>query len=83
MSHPSNASHYASLGNHSSWPIILGPMQTPERLVYSVAEAAEVLGVSTAHLYRMVAKGTMPCVRLGNRVVVPIHAIEEMMGAKK
>ncbi len=46
-------------------------------LVYSVPEAAEVLGVSPWLVYRLVAEGDLPSVRLGDRrLVVPHLALE-------
>ncbi len=46
-------------------------------LVYSVSEAAEVLGISTGLVYRLVKNGTLPSVRLGDkRLVIPHRALE-------
>ena len=41
------------------------------RLVYSVAEAAEVLGISRAFAYELVARGELPVICLGRRRLVP------------
>jgi excisionase family DNA binding protein len=41
------------------------------RLVLTVAEAAELLGISRAFAYELVARGEVPSLRLGRRVVVP------------
>lgn len=43
----------------------------PTRLVLTVAEAAELLGISRAFAYELVARGELPSIRLGRRVVVP------------
>ncbi len=47
--------------------------------VWSVGEAATVLGISRAHAYDLVARGEFPHVRLGRRIVVPKHAIDALL----
>ena len=39
--------------------------------MWSVEEAARLLGISRAHAYELVARGELPHLRLGRRVVVP------------
>lgn len=46
-----------------------------ERLVYSVSEAAELLGVSRAFAYELVARGELPVIRLGRRRLIPKVAL--------
>ena len=56
-----------------------------EKLTYSVAEAAEVLGVSTANMYQIVKRQGFPVVVIGKRRLIPIKALErwvEEMAAK-
>jgi len=70
-------------GSASSQPppgdaLVLRP-RADERLVYSVAEAAAVLGISRAHGYDLVARGELPHLRLGRRVVIPKRVIEELL----
>ena len=50
-----------------------------ERLVYTVAEAARMLGISRAHGYDLVASGELAHVRLGRRVVIPKRVIERLL----
>ena len=50
-----------------------------ERLVWTVEEAAHLLGISRAHAYDLVARGDLPSLRLGRRVVVPKRAIAELI----
>ena len=50
-----------------------------ERLVWTVEEAGRLLGISRAHAYELVARGEIPHVRLGRRVVVPKHVIVTML----
>jgi excisionase family DNA binding protein len=49
------------------------------RLVWTVEEAARLLGISRAHAYELVAREELPHVRLGRRVVVPKHALAELL----
>ena len=53
----------------------LGGPQERERLVYTVAEAAMVLGISRAFAYELVARGELPVIRLGRRRLVPKVAL--------
>jgi excisionase family DNA binding protein len=54
-------------------------MTASERLVWSVEEAGRLLGISRAYAYELVARGELPHVRLGRRVVVPKHAIQALL----
>ena len=49
------------------------------RLVWTVEEAARLLGISRAHAYELVARDELPHLRLGRRLVVPKHAIEALI----
>ena len=42
-----------------------------ERLVYTDAEAGELLGISRVFAYELVARGELPVICLGWRIVVP------------
>ena len=55
-------------------------MSATERLVFSVPEVAELLGISRAFAYELVARGELPVVRLGRRVVVPRVALLAKIG---
>ena len=46
------------------------------RLLYRIAEAAEILGVSRSKAYELVASGEIPSVRLGGTVRVPAAALK-------
>lgn len=50
-----------------------------DRLVWTVEEAARLLGISRAHAYDLVARNQLPHLRLGRRVVVPKHALDELL----
>jgi excisionase family DNA binding protein len=51
------------------------PPSGNERLVYSVAEAGALLGISRAFAYELVARGELPVIRLGRRRLVPKAAL--------
>ena len=57
-------------------PVVTTPNE--ERLVWTVEEAARLLGISRAHAYDLVARDELPHLRLGRRLVVPKHAIEAL-----
>ncbi|XUX01230.1 MAG: helix-turn-helix domain-containing protein [Dehalogenimonas sp.] len=42
-----------------------------EKLVYSVKEAARLLGVSDNHAYELVRQNILPSQRLGKKIVIP------------
>jgi excisionase family DNA binding protein len=49
--------------------------RSEDRLVYTVAEAGELLGISRAFAYELVARGELPVIRLGRRRLVPKVAL--------
>lgn len=49
------------------------------RLVLSVTEAAGLLGISRGLAYELVARGELPSLRLGRRIVVPRRALEALL----
>lgn len=52
------------------------------RLTLTVPQAAQVLGISRALAYELVARGELPSLRLGRRVVVPRRALERFIDDK-
>jgi len=52
-----------------------------DRLVFTVAEAGELLGISRALVYELVARGDLPVIRLGRRRLVPKVALLALVGA--
>jgi excisionase family DNA binding protein len=52
-----------------------------DRLVLSVAEAAEALGVSDDLVYELTQRGELPCLRFGRRKLIPRRAIELLVEA--
>jgi excisionase family DNA binding protein len=53
-----------------------------ERLALTVSEAGSLLGISRALAYELVARGELPSIRLGRRLVVPKVAILELLGLR-
>jgi excisionase family DNA binding protein len=49
------------------------------KLALSVPEVAELLGISRAFAYELVARRELPALRLGRRLVVPRHLIEALL----
>ncbi len=56
-------------------------MSNDRRLSLTVMEAAEVLGISRTLTYELVARGKLPSLRLGRRIVVPRQALEALLEA--
>ena len=50
-----------------------------DQLFLTVGEAAKLLRLSRAFTYELVARGDLPSVRFGRRIVVPRSAIERMV----
>ena len=42
-----------------------------EKLVYSIQEAADLLGISRSYAYELVRNGTIPALVLGRKRVIP------------
>jgi excisionase family DNA binding protein len=58
----------------------LSAVLSDDRLVVSVAEAGRLLGVSRAFAYELAARGELPTIRLGRRIVVPNVALLAIAG---
>lgn len=46
---------------------------------YSVAQVAQMLGMSAMTVYRAIAAGEFPAVRIRGRLIVPARAVEAMV----
>jgi excisionase family DNA binding protein len=53
---------------------------TNDRLVLTVDEVAYLLNISRGLAYELVARGELPAIRLGRRIVIPSVAMEELLG---
>jgi excisionase family DNA binding protein len=49
------------------------------RLVLSIPEAYQALGIGETTLRQLIASGQLPVLRLGRRVLIPISAIEALV----
>ncbi len=54
-------------------------MEPNERLTLTVEEASALLGISRAFAYELVARGELPSLRLGRRLLVPRRALEALL----
>ena len=49
-------------------------------LTMSVTAAARALGISRGLAYELVHRGELPAVRLGRRLLVPVAALDRLVG---
>jgi excisionase family DNA binding protein len=54
-------------------------LEADDRLAYSVNEAAQRLGVGPMTLYREIAEGKLPAIRIRDRVLVPKVVLERLV----
>ena len=53
---------------------------TDEKQVLTVVEAGKVLGLARSAAYEAVARGDIPCIRLGKRrIVVSVRVLERIL----
>jgi excisionase family DNA binding protein len=64
-------------------PIAASRARSEDRIVYTVAEAGELLGISRAFAYELVARGDLPVIRLGRRRLVPKVALLALVEANQ
>jgi excisionase family DNA binding protein len=55
----------------------------PERLGYSIKEAAQATGLSTRTVYRLLEAGTLESVRIGGRVIIKAASLRKLLEADK
>jgi excisionase family DNA binding protein len=64
----------------ASDPVANGPAElASDRLTMTVSEAAAMLGISRALAYDLVARGEIPAIRLGHRIVVPTKRLRDLV----
>ena len=54
-------------------------MNHENKLVYSVIEMAELLGIGRSKAYELVRSRTIPSLRLGRRMVIPKLALSRLL----
>ena len=52
-----------------------------EKLTLTVAETAKCLGIGRNSAYEAIAKGEIPVVKIGKRLLVPKAALEKLLAA--
>lgn len=52
-----------------------------EKIIYTIPEVSELLGISVIHGYLMAKTGQIPTIKLGRRIVVPKAALEKMLAS--
>lgn len=57
------------------------PRARQRQQTLSVAEAAEILGISRSSAFQAANNGQLPVIRIGKRLLVPARALEQMLGA--
>lgn len=50
-----------------------------ERQTATVEEAARILGIGRNSAYEAVRQGTIPVIRIGRRILVPLAALERLL----
>lgn len=50
-----------------------------EKIVYTVFEAAEILGLSIPSTYQGIENGEIPHIRIGRRILIPKSALDKML----
>jgi len=55
--------------------------ENEEKLVYTVTEVAELLGISRPLAFQGVERGEIPCIRVGKRILIPRMALEKLLSA--
>ena len=53
--------------------------QSPDRLTITVTEAAKRLGIGRNSAYAAAKDGTIPTIKIGRRLVVPVAALDRML----
>jgi excisionase family DNA binding protein len=58
----------------------MGERPAIERLAYTAAEVAVMLGVSERHVYESCKRGELPHLKIGRRIVFPHRRFDEWFG---
>lgn len=53
--------------------------RTPQRLTYTVTEAGVILGLGRSAAYGAAARGELPVVKIGRRLLVPKLALDRLL----
>jgi excisionase family DNA binding protein len=61
-------------------PLTTQPPQPPHPATMTIPEAAKLLGISRSAAYRAVARGEIPTIRIGRRLLVPTAKLYQLLG---
>lgn len=50
-----------------------------DRLTVTIAESAQILGISRNSAYDAAKKGGIPTVRIGRRILIPVAALDRLL----
>ncbi len=75
--HPNRNPHNVWKGGELSWSNVFNELP----LLLAVPRAAQLLGISRAAAYRLVASGELPVRRLGGRVYVVTAGLRELVAS--
>ena len=50
-----------------------------QQMVYTMKELQPILKCSKNHIYDMVKKGELPTIRLGRKIVLPAHRLQQLL----
>ena len=53
------------------------------KLTFTVEETAKILGIGRNSAYEAVARGEIPVIRVGKRLLVPKAALEKLLGGNQ
>jgi excisionase family DNA binding protein len=53
------------------------------RLTYDVVDAGKKLGLGRNATYEAIARGEIPSIRIGKRILVPVAALERLLAGGK
>jgi excisionase family DNA binding protein len=56
------------------------PREQERRRAYSVRETARTTNLSYATIYRLIGKGQLKTVKIGGRRLIPVEAIDALLG---
>lgn len=67
---------------HEIYVTIEQEVEFMEKLVYSIQEVAELLGLSRSYTYQLVRNGTIPFIQLGNKRIIPKEKFNNWLNEK-
>ena len=54
-------------------------MEEPDKIAYTIPEAARASGLSISYLYRLSAEGRLPVAKIGSRCVIPVDVFKDWL----